>query len=66
MCPCFNTHSILRILIQDSPERFEGHTEAMEEAFKEFNQFGLALQSENYRLQEKDCNAMKVGYYEGY
>ena len=34
--------------------------EAMDDAFKEFNAFGLASQSDEYKLLEKDCVATKA------
>ena len=34
--------------------------DAIDEAVKEFNCFGLALHSDNYKLPEKDVSAMKA------
>ena len=34
--------------------------DAIDEAVKEYNCFGLALHSDNYKLPEKDVSAMKA------
>ena len=49
------------ILPKDHPERYnDNKVMAMDDAFKEFNCFGLAAQSDSYKLHEKDTAAMKV------
>ena len=45
---------------QDHPELYKEKADAMDVAFREYNCFGLAESSENYKLPEKDCTAMKV------
>ena len=54
--------SFCRSCAQDHPELYSGKIEAMEAAFKEYNCFGLADVSDNYKLPEKDCVAMKVAW----
>ncbi|CAE7499646.1 unnamed protein product [Symbiodinium sp. CCMP2592] len=44
----------------ETPELLGPHNDPMEAAFKEYNSFGLAEQTDQYKLAEKDCQAMKV------
>ena len=47
--------------IEDTPELFGPNKEdPMDAAFREYNCFGLAEQTDQYKLAEKDCQAMKA------
>ena len=49
---------------KDQPERFgPGKEDPMDVAFKEYNCFGLAEHTDAYKVQEKDCQAMKVLWF---
>ena len=45
---------------KDNPDLYDDKTDAMEEAFAEYNSFGLAEMSDNYKLPDKDRAAMKA------
>ena len=47
--------------IEDTPEMFGPNKEdPMDAAFREYNCFGIAEHTDQYKLAEKDCQAMKA------